>query len=550
MATLGRAVRRGLVSVALVAVSALVFASPAAAHAELVSSNPGNGERLEDAPAEIELTFTESVNLLEGGIRLLDGVGETVSTPDPVVSGRTLTWPMPPTLDDGAYTVSWRVISSDGHPVAGAFSFGVGIDAARVSPIGGTNRVSATTAPWPVVTARLAGYLAFALLAGVVAFVLCCSAGSRSDPTLQRLIRWGLVGGLLATTAGFLLQGPYIAGSPLSEILDPQLMRRTLATPFGTAMVWRLVLYAAIAAVVWRLPTLARRPGKALASGAVVGMAVTIGATGHGVASGRLGDLAVVALHALTAAIWLGGLVVLVALGRAVERQALHRFAGLAFASVAILVVTGTLNSLRHVTAVGQLWQTRYGLELVLKLALVAAALAAAAVSRRRLQEQRVPLRSVRVEAVLTVAVLTVTAFLSMTSPPPLTADTTLTSAGPSVAQEEGSAVLQMSLGDGGRAMLGVQPATTAESRLYLLLTDARGQTLPATRVDLSVSNPDRGLGGIPVPLKERRGAWVTKYRFPYSGLWKVTLTVTSPGQTAVVTAGDFTIRDPATTSN
>ena len=548
MATLGRAVRRGLVSVALVAVSALVFAAPAAAHAELVSSNPGNGERLEEAPSEIELTFTESVNLLEGAIRLLDGVGETVSTPDPVVSGLTLTWPMPPELADGAYTVSWRVISSDGHPVAGAFSFGVGIDAALVSPVGSTDGVSATTAPWPVVTARLTGYLAFALLAGVVAFVLCCSAGSRTDPTLQRLVRWGLVGGVLATTAGFLLQGPYIAGSPLSDVFDPQLMRRTLATPFGTAMVWRIVLYAAIAGVVWRLPGLSRRPGQALASGAVVGVAVTIGATGHGVASGRLADLAVVALHALTAAIWLGGLVVLVALGRAVERQALHRFASLAFASVAILVVTGTLNSLRHVTAVGQLWQTRYGLELVAKLALVAAALAAAAVSRRRLQEQRVPVRSVRVEAVLTVGVLTVTAFLSMTSPPPLTADATTVA--PSVAQEEGSAVLQMSLGDGGRAMLGVQPATTAESRLYLLLTDAGGQALPATRVDLSVSNPSRGLGGIPVPLTERKGAWVTKYRFPYSGLWKVTLTVTGPGQTAVVTAGDFTIRDPAATSN
>jgi putative copper export protein len=88
-------------------------------------------------------------------------------------------------------------------------------------------------------------------------------------------------------------------------------------------------------------------------------------------------------------------------------------------APVLTLIVTGTLNSLRHLTAVEQLWLTRYGLTLVIKLTLVAGTLAAAAVSRRRLQQHRVPLRSVRIEAVMTVAVLVVTALLSTTAPHP-----------------------------------------------------------------------------------------------------------------------------------
>ena len=62
------------------------------------------------------------------------------------------------------------------------------------------------------------------------------------------------------------------------------------------------------------------RPVRWLVSLGLVGIALTISATGHGNASGRLLDLAVVALHALTAGLWVGGLIVLVVLGRTVER--------------------------------------------------------------------------------------------------------------------------------------------------------------------------------------------------------------------------------------
>ena len=89
---------------------------------------------------------------------------------------------------------------------------------------------------------------------------------------------------------------------------------------------------------------------------------------------------------------------------RSVEPYALQRFSTLAMVSVLALVITGIVNSLRHLDAVDQLWQSRYGLTLMIKLALVAATLAAAAVSRRRLQQHRVPPQSVRIEAALTVA--------------------------------------------------------------------------------------------------------------------------------------------------
>jgi copper transport protein len=535
------------VGAVLAAVLGLVFASPAAAHAELVATNPANGAQLAKAPDEITMTFTESVDVLDDGFRLVDSVGATVPTAEPVADGHTVSWPMPADLPDGPYTVTWKLVSSDGHPVAGAFSFGVGTAAASVLGItpGVTSEESASPeAPWPVVAARLAGYLAFALLAGVVAFVLWCSAGTRTDPSLQRLARIGIVGGLLATVVGLLVQGPYTSGLPMSQMFDPLLVRDTMATPFGTAMVRRLALYAAIGVLVWQLSGLLARPIRWLVSAGVVGVALTISATGHGNASGRLVDLGVVALHALTAGIWVGGLIVLVVLGRTVERREWLRFGTLALACVLALVATGALNSLREITAVEQLWQTRYGVVLVVKLALVSATLVAAGVSRRRLQQARAPRRSVRLEGGLTVGILVVTAVLSMTSPPPQELASARLASGATGTAPAANEVVEMSLGDRGKAVLAVLPATTAGSELNMVLTDDRGQQLRANRVDLKVSNPGRGLGRIPVPLTRRNGVWTADYRFPLTGTWTATVTVEGAGQTAVVTAGDVTITD------
>ena len=551
MGPLSTAARRVVLLGTLGVLFALLFASPAAAHAELVRITPANGAQLKTPPTEVQMTFTESVNLIDGGIRLLDEAGATVPTPDPTVDGHTVSWPMPADLPDGAYVVTWRVVSADGHPVSGASSFGVGTAAGAVpgSATGagsadttGSTVATGSSAPWPVVAVRLAGYLAFVLFAGVAAFVLFCEPDTSQDPTLQRLARGALIGGAVAAVAAVLVQGPYTAGVSMSRVLDTRLLQQTLATPFGAAMVWRLALYGVLGLLAWRLPKILGEFAGWLVPAGVVGIAVTIAAAGHAAASGPI-DLGIDALHALTAGLWVGGLAALVALGRSIEPRALHRFSTLAMASVLTLILTGTLNSLRHLSAVEQLWQTRYGLTLLVKLTLVAGTLAAAAVSRRRLQQHQVPLRSVRLEAALTVAVLAVTALLSMTAPPPRAeepTDHTGHGAGPAAASE----TLQMSLGDQGNAALTVMPATTTGSHLHLLLTDTNGRPLPATGVTLKVANPGRDIAPIPVPMSMDSGVWVASYRFPFPGTWKTILTVDGIGPSAVVTTADITIRD------
>src|SRR4029077_4513143 len=71
---------------------------------------------------------------------------------------------LPPSLPDGVYTVSWRVVSeADGHATAGAFSFGVNVAPGTVV----APSIPVPTAPSPSVASvasKVALYIGLAML--------------------------------------------------------------------------------------------------------------------------------------------------------------------------------------------------------------------------------------------------------------------------------------------------------------------------------------------------------------------------------------------------
>ena len=103
----------------------LLGASPATAHTPLERTVPEAGAQLAAAPREVVLRFAEGVRPVPGGIRVFDEDGTRVDEARPHSVGGAVTLALPP-LTKGAYVVSWRVVSADGHPVRGAFTFRVG----------------------------------------------------------------------------------------------------------------------------------------------------------------------------------------------------------------------------------------------------------------------------------------------------------------------------------------------------------------------------------------------------------------------------------------
>ncbi|MGC0141451.1 copper resistance CopC family protein [Pseudactinotalea sp. Z1732] len=108
---------------ALVLAAALVWSSPAHAHAELIGSDPADGAELNEAPDEIVLTFNEPLEQIGAEVLITDADGSEVQDGDPRISGPTLTHDLTEDRPAGEYTAQWRVVSADGHPVSGAFTF-------------------------------------------------------------------------------------------------------------------------------------------------------------------------------------------------------------------------------------------------------------------------------------------------------------------------------------------------------------------------------------------------------------------------------------------
>lgn len=115
------------VSLLLAALTLLLGpAAPASAHAVLVSSSPAAGTVLPNAPAEVVLTFSESVRKVPGKIRVLGPDGSRVDRGEPRFSGPTVTISVDKAATRGTFLVSYRVISADSHPVANGFTYSVG----------------------------------------------------------------------------------------------------------------------------------------------------------------------------------------------------------------------------------------------------------------------------------------------------------------------------------------------------------------------------------------------------------------------------------------
>lgn len=129
-ATASDAARRALLVLAalVLAVAGLVWgaAASASAHDELVSSTPADGDSLDSAPTEATLEFSGAVQELGTEFALQDSWGAAVDLPgDYTISGASITQPLPE-LEGGSYSLNWRVVSEDGHPISGTISFGVG----------------------------------------------------------------------------------------------------------------------------------------------------------------------------------------------------------------------------------------------------------------------------------------------------------------------------------------------------------------------------------------------------------------------------------------
>ncbi|WP_435212814.1 copper resistance CopC/CopD family protein [Streptomyces sp. bgisy034] len=393
-------------------------AGTASAHAVLTKSDPADVSVLKSAPKQLTLTFNETVSLADGSLRVLSPMNLRVDRGTVGhAAGKTNTARVQLTgkLPEGTYTVSWRVVSSDSHPISGAFAFSIGQPSTTTAKVPLESRAdTATSRPYGFF--RYVAYSGLALLIGVALFTLVCWPAGAALRPIRRLLLTGWVSLFASTVVLLLLRGPYETGKGLGSVFDLSMLGRTLTGRSGWALAARLLLLTAAGVFLARIFARLRSEGDSTLAdpateltsdrltvrpqfgvgirvvGALIAvcLALTWAAAEHASAGLQVPlAIPVSVLHLLAMAVWLGGLVALVvALFRApadmtIPVAAVASFSRSAFISVAVLVVTGVYQSWRQVGSLEALSTAEYGRLLALKSIAVVVVLTVAAFSRQ-----------------------------------------------------------------------------------------------------------------------------------------------------------------------
>ncbi|MFJ2111744.1 MULTISPECIES: copper resistance protein CopC [unclassified Streptomyces] len=397
-----------LITTVLLGTVFTVLSGTASAHAALTGSTPEDGAVVATAPQDITLTFSEQVAMGDDSIRVLDPDSKRVDDKKirDLSSGSTIRYGigLNSGLGKGTYTVSWRAVSVDSHPIAGAFTFSIGAPS-KTTAVATVPKAGGGLVGVLYDIGRYISYTGFILLVGGIVFILACWQRGASVRPLQRLVVAGWLALTSATLALLLLRTPYTSTGKLGDAFDLGGLQDVLTTKTGAALISRLLLLGAAGLFIAVLFGAYTRRGAeeaesrgevrkdltfGLAMGGTVvaaGIAGTWALSEHA-SAGIQAELAmpVDVLHLLAVAAWLGGLTaLLIALYWApfIESTAVRRFSRIAFVSVVVIAATGLYQSWRQVGSWSALGGTSYGRLLLVKIGLVAGMVVIAWFSRR-----------------------------------------------------------------------------------------------------------------------------------------------------------------------
>lgn len=488
------------------------------AHAQLLSSTPAENALLDSAPLAVHLQFNEPVSPL--ATKLIGPDGRASDLTGATIGGENLTITLPGEIASGTQVLSWRVVSTDGHPIGGTLIFSVGeITGAAAVDVTSDRMVSALL--W--LTRALLYICLFGGIGGAL-FAVVAPA-----PPLARRLSLGLSGaGFFLVPASLGLQGLDALGLPAAAFFDGHVWSTALSTSYrSTAMVLGLAFMFAIAAtavtgslVVW------------LGVPAGLSAALALALSGHASAAApQWLTRPAVFMHIGGIMFWIGALVPLLLLLRqetARADQALRRFSRAIPFAVAVLVLSGLILALVQMGPPGAAWLTPYGFILAAKLALLVALFGLALWNRVGLtgpalngeQSARLHLRrSIAVEMALVLVILGLVAGWRFTPPPRALAETAEIAAAEPVMEH---------LVDGDTmVMLTITPGKAGPVEIELFVGDLTHAPKQAQSVSLILAAPELGIEAIKREAVPDAGVWrVSDLTIPLAGVWAVEVEV------------------------
>lgn len=569
---------RRILLLTVLVISGGLLSFGASAHGFLVRAVPNDRAVLERSPARVQYWFSESLEPAFSSLTVRTPSGEVIaeggSDPD---NTALLSATLPPNLPDGAYIADLRLaFASDGHVIAETRVFFVGAEVAGVGS-GVETGVNVIEAVWRALTAI--GLIVSFGAAGLYAWVLRPAWGSAAHPAgalpprvmnrLTLILAVGLGLTIIVQIAALLQQAVTFFGVDFGLVLSQSLWGVVRSSTFFGQVWTARMLVVMLCAVMIAAAFINRRSQPELTrpmwSAAVWGLALALGSlsvVSHAPGSRAAAWAAVINdwAHLLTIALWVGGLIALVAVLpaalRPLDREsarkallaALRRFSPLAAACLFIVVATGVFSASLWVRP-ASLVASSYGLSLLVKVALVAALIGVGALHHAALNPQRFERwagwvdrlggwrRTLRIEAAFGVLALVGAGWLTAT-PVPVPPDALIAVAPLTAEQTVDGLTVSLSISPGGPGI-----------NTYDATVTRGGVPVTGARVTIQAASPERDMRApwsAFEPL-DNGGYATVNADIDRDGVWWTLIDVTTPDGETARAAFTFDVTSDAT---
>ncbi|MBM7644125.1 copper transport protein [Scopulibacillus daqui] len=348
------------------------------AHASLVQASPDANSQLSKAPAEIKLTFNERLEKELYWIKLIDQKGREITQTKTRMSKdqRTLSLKVPK-LKKGTYTVSYHIVSADGHPVESSYLFSVGnSDLDQTGAAAGADQEQHVS----IGNALLRAFYYFLLLSLTGWIFWRLMMRKHGFPNRETESFWfKYIQGFFALSAvclGFVQLFSAVDSFNLSSI-----GHALFSTTFGISVL--MLFFLAVSAIcLRRLPWF-----DALW---VIAAVVFEGFNGHALSLKPVAvNVILDIIHLFAASLWTGGLLLIITHWRKEQlKDFVPVFSKAAFVSLIVLVISGLWTTINFLPSLTDLFVTAWGILLLIKTGCVILVFVVGAVLRNRLKKQ------------------------------------------------------------------------------------------------------------------------------------------------------------------
>ncbi|MFK4304211.1 copper transport protein [Paenibacillus sp. RC254] len=528
----------------------LLFPHLSWAHAFIVESSPTENQVLDKPPSQVKITFNENLQSAFMSMKVTDETGKRVDTGKAQLNPEhenTMEIKLTPGMKNGIYTVNWRALSADGHPINGVIPFQVGNGSnAYTDPAAATSEGSGASR-LDLIATRWLLYIGLSLLLGALCFrLLILPETDQSKDTSERqkhdqqtgitLPHWSalLWSGYGITSVAILislpLQASWDAGVSIGQGFSFPILGEALQFT-GAGQIWFiqmiLVLVLSVALIYALDHSISNRQRRLWGYGSVVltlSLMLSKAFIGHPAAATHPAPaIAADFVHLAAAAFWIGSLAVMalclpaavpelpVSERTALRQAALRRFAGWGIATVAALLATGIYGAVLYVPAPSLLLNTSYGLVLLGKTALLLVMLAFAASQFRSARQAAAAKRAaggLRIELSIGLLVLLLAAVLTHLSP----------GQAPAVPFEETRTAGKYNV------TLAVSPNIVGSNEFKVTVRDAKGATVQGIQqvtLTLVPDAPDKSRQEFVLPARQQQ-PFLTQELLTAEGTWAV----------------------------